>query len=577
MWNDKESSVDYLHFEEIAFVAKNILEDESLRSTSIGIFGSWGSGKSTVLELIKNELNQKDEVIIICFDAWLYQNYSDAKTSLLETIQRTLEKEVSKVESIAEDVKKLGKSIFKLKNLLPLLSIAFGTATSIATGGVLPPISPALGSIETIIDNLEEQSSDSEIVEDIRKSFSEILNKLKKNVIVIVDNLDRCLPQKALETLEAIRLFLFLPNTSFVIAADVDMIKESLESVFHADSKHRNDYLDKLIQFPIPVPKLGLAEIRSYLFMLFAESHKLPSEQRERLREKLKVTVAAYEVGELSPLKDILDCLDAEQQEKVRPTFQMCDSISVLLSKFPTVASNPRTIKRLLNSFEMRKLISKNQSINLEDEVIMKLVLLEKIVSSQQMVNFYHLMKTDYSAFEKDLKILEQGKESQISPEQTKAIENLFGRGKLEEVSDLIVEWAGVPPHLSASPNIKLSAYLYRKAMALQVQYQRLSDTSLEAIRILSNTNVMYSANAKEIISRIPTNEIDSVMDEVIKNINNSPSWTKMNDVNGLCGAILLAENQPTVKEKLIDFFTHIDKTKNNVWIKTLIKRLRGK
>ena len=573
MWNDKESSVDYLHFEEIAFVAKNILEDESLRSTSIGIFGSWGSGKSTILELIKDELGKKDDVIIICFDAWLYQNYSDAKTSLLEIIQRKLEDEVGKDGPLAKTVKNLAKGIFKLKNLVPLLSLACGSTVSLATGTV----APAIPSAEKIIDNFGPQSSDSKIIEDIRKDFSEILNNLKKNVIVIVDNLDRCLPQKALETLEAIRLFLFLPNTSFVIAADVDMIKESLESVFHADSKHRNDYLDKLIQFPIPVPKLGLAEIRSYLFMLFAESHKLPSEQRERLREKLKVPVAAYEVGELSPLKDILDCLDAEHQEKVRPTFQMCDSISVLLSKITTVASNPRTIKRLLNSFEMRKLISKNQSINLEDEVIMKLVLLEKIVSSQQMVNFYHLMKTDYSAFEKDLKILEQGKESKISPEQTKAIENLFGRGKLEEVSDLIVEWAGVHPHLSASPNIKLSAYLYRKAMALQVQYQRLSDTSLEAIRILSNTNVMYSANAKEIISRIPTNEIDSVMDEVIKNINNSPSWTRMNDVNGLCGAILLAENQPTVKEKLIDFLTHIDKTKNKLWIKTLIKDLRGK
>ena len=186
-------------------------------------------------------------------------------------------------------------------------------------------------------------------------------------------------------------------------------------------------------------------------------------------------------------------------------------------------------------------------------------------------------MKTDYSAFEKDLKTLEQGKESQISLEQTKAIDNLFGRGKLEEASDLIVEWAGVHPYLSASPNIKLSAYLYRKAMALQVQYQRLSDISLEAIRILSNTNVMYSPNAKKIISRIPTNEIDSVMDEVIKNINNSPSWTNMEDVNGLSGAILLAQNQPTVKEKLIDFLTLIDKTKNKLWIKTLIKNLRGK
>ena len=96
MWTDKESSVDYLHFEEIAFVAKNILEDESLRSTSIGIFGSWGSGKSTILELIKNELSKKDDVIIICFDAWLHQNYSDAKTSLLEIIQRKLEDEVGK-------------------------------------------------------------------------------------------------------------------------------------------------------------------------------------------------------------------------------------------------------------------------------------------------------------------------------------------------------------------------------------------------------------------------------------------------------------------------------------------------
>lgn len=577
MWTDKESSVDYLHFEEIAFVAKNILEDESLRSTSIGIFGSWGSGKSTILELIKNELSKKDDVIIICFDAWLYQNYSDAKTSLLEIIQRKLEDEVGKDGALTETVKSLGKSIFKLKNLVPLLSLAYGSTVSLATGTVTPVIPSVLEQIEKIVDNFGRQSSDSKIIEDIRKDFSEILNKLKKNVIVIVDNLDRCLPQKALETLEAIRLFLFLPKTSFVISADVDMIKESLESVFHADSKHRNDYLDKLIQFPIPVPKLGLAEIRSYLFMLFAESHKLPPVQRERLREKLKVTVAAYEVGELSPLKDILDCLDAEQQEKVRATFQMCDSISVLLSKIPTVASNPRTIKRLLNSFEMRKLISKNQSINLEDEVIMKLVLLEKIVSSQQMVNFYHLMKTDYSSFEKDLKILEQGKESQISPERTKAIENLFGRGKLEEVSDLIVEWAGVQPHLSASPNIKLSAYLYRKAMALQVQYQRLSDTSLEAIRILSSTNLLSSAHAKDIISKIPTNEIDSVMDEVIKNINNSPSWTNMEDVNGLSGAILLAQNQPTVNEKLIDFLTHIDKTKNKLWIKTLIKSLRGK
>jgi predicted KAP-like P-loop ATPase len=70
---------------------------------------------------------------------------------------------------------------------------------------------------------------------------------------VLIDDLDRCLPETTISTLEAIRLFLFLKNTAFVIAADNDMIK-------HAVRKHfvgiENDllvtsYFDKLIQVPI--------------------------------------------------------------------------------------------------------------------------------------------------------------------------------------------------------------------------------------------------------------------------------------------------------------------------------------
>ena len=81
---------------------------------------------------------------------------------------------------MTETVKSLGKSIFKLKNLVPLLSLAYGSTVSLATGTVTPVIPSVLEQIEKIVDNFGRQSSDSKIIEDIRKDFSEILNKLKK-------------------------------------------------------------------------------------------------------------------------------------------------------------------------------------------------------------------------------------------------------------------------------------------------------------------------------------------------------------------------------------------------------------
>ncbi|ENZ6388423.1 P-loop NTPase fold protein, partial [Escherichia coli] len=69
-----------------------------------------------------------------------------------------------------------------------------------------------------------------------RDEYSGILKELGKNLIVFIDNLDRCLPQNAIQTLEAIRLFLFLPNTAFVIAADEDMIRTSVSEYFKGTS-----------------------------------------------------------------------------------------------------------------------------------------------------------------------------------------------------------------------------------------------------------------------------------------------------------------------------------------------------
>jgi predicted KAP-like P-loop ATPase len=80
-----------------------------------------------------------------------------------------------------------------------------------------------------------------------RDEYSQLLIAIACPIVVYIDNLDRCTPINAIHTLEAIRLFLFLPNTAFVIAADEEMIRSAVVE-YHkgATKRHQTDYLDKL-------------------------------------------------------------------------------------------------------------------------------------------------------------------------------------------------------------------------------------------------------------------------------------------------------------------------------------------
>ena len=105
-----------------------------------------------------------------------------------------------------------------------------------------------------------------------------------KKIVIFVDNLDRCLPKQTIQTLESLRLFLFMPNTAFVIAADEDMVRHAVKEHFNGiDEKHITDYLDKLIQFPVKVPKISTREVRAYLFLLYASIHETYGKQQVKI------------------------------------------------------------------------------------------------------------------------------------------------------------------------------------------------------------------------------------------------------------------------------------------------------
>jgi predicted KAP-like P-loop ATPase len=134
--------------------------------------------------------------------------------------------------------------------------------------------------------NPKAETSPPKEIQALRTTFEETLDELGVTLVVLIDDLDRCLPETTISTLEAVRLFLFLKNTAFVIAADNDMIKHAVRKHFEGvdDDVLVTNYFDKLIQVPIRVPPLGTQEVRSYLMLLFIENSSLEDGVKEKMR-----------------------------------------------------------------------------------------------------------------------------------------------------------------------------------------------------------------------------------------------------------------------------------------------------
>ena len=308
MWNDIETTTDYLHFSVVSKTVADLIIESGDSPISIGVSGSWGTGKSSMVKMIGRDLNDQsgdNKYIFLEFNAWLYQGYEDAKSALLQSVTMKLTEEIKKqgideTDELGKKFKKFLKRInwFQVSKLaLPLLA---GFIPGAAPVGVIANFANAIKSswnnrndksensekinaaIEGLTPELENLLNDNEEVaepatkqiEEIRKEFEEILEQLKVKLVVLVDDLDRCLPETAISTLEAMRLLLFVNRTAFIIAADEQMIRNGVRA--HFNSVELSDglvtsYFDKLIQVPIKIPHLGVAEVKVYIVLLFME------------------------------------------------------------------------------------------------------------------------------------------------------------------------------------------------------------------------------------------------------------------------------------------------------------------
>ncbi len=177
--------------------------------------------------------------------------------------------------------------------------------------------------------------------------------------MVLIDDLDRCLPDTAIETLEAVRLFVFTSRTAFVVAADEAMIEYAVRKHFPdlpdttGPQTYARNYLEKLIQIPFRIPALGETETRVYVTLLMIGAEigendpgftKLIAAARERMKRPW--TSAALDAASV---KTAL----AEKADRAQNALMLSEQIGPILAS--GTKGNPRQIKRFLNTLLLRQ------------------------------------------------------------------------------------------------------------------------------------------------------------------------------------------------------------------------------
>ncbi len=312
---DVPTSEPGLGFQEYAAAIAGAIRGGEPARFTIGLYGPWGSGKSSLLNAVAKELTEAGSTVMpVLFDAWRYEKAPHLIIPLLHAMYRAARQDADKSLSSAF-LKTIRSVIFGLKFDLGVLSVGFDSKSV-----------KKAWSEEDLVPLDEAFSRPYEELRNLSESLG------SRRIAILIDDLDRCSPANVVSVLESINLVMDVPGFIFVLALDYDVLVHAVKERYPHVSPHV--FLQKMIQLPFRIPRLDL-EHSDFIHELVPDWDRLAIQFPDEFTEELR-------------------------------------AIAVLGLK-----SNPRQVKRFLNSFLLLIRVIQERHIDIDSSLLSRLLALQ--------------------------------------------------------------------------------------------------------------------------------------------------------------------------------------------------------
>lgn len=490
LWADNPTAQDLLGFADIAAPVLEAIRRERLDPVAVGIFGDWGSGKTTVLEVLNDQLKDVSDTEVVYTRPWEYDPSLDPRASLIAEV----------LDALRERVQTDAPRWERLKDRFTGLAkrIQWSKAITLASKSAITFTLPSVDSLVEVFSGEAGEVPDPSL-QGFRDEFAELMEALEdvNRVVVLVDDLDRCLPASVVMTLEAVKLFLSVEKMAFVIAADESLVRAAIARHFDASqqgSRMAGDYLEKIVQIPISVPALGQGDTEAYLAMMLLDQHL--DDDGETLTR-----VAAHCGGRR---REAEQRIFADVPTELIPS-AAADDLALAAELAPVLYErldgNPRRLKRFLNAFWVRADIAARRGIVLSPRVLAKLMVLERI---------------EADAFGQLLDWLGAG----VLAERLRALEDDDQR--VAEAHSAFEWWTAMAPEVASTdlgPYLRLAASLRR----LTGPRSDLRDDLAELLEKLATDAMVDRTDAQSKLEELPESDRRVMAREITETMRTSP------------------------------------------------------
>ncbi len=244
---------DHFGFREFADVLGDSILDTEVLPLTVGIFGEWGTGKTSLMSLLNAKLALKCKTI--WFNPWKYDNKEQLWSALIQTVLLKIRKDAT-----SESLRSKAWRVFR------------GTAWFMFKKGVATLSSNFL--TEADLESLRDASADNaardhDFLDGFEAEFRSIVEEYVSSsgrLVIFIDDLDRCIPENAITVLESLKLYLDQSRCVFVVGMDREIVERGIQHRYGGRIPITGkEYLEKIIQIPFFLPPVQFEQLKRAL------------------------------------------------------------------------------------------------------------------------------------------------------------------------------------------------------------------------------------------------------------------------------------------------------------------------